>query len=48
MARIASEAGAPVYTTVLSSLGQGVAVGLGNRGYQHGAWAGRPRVAAVA
>jgi signal transduction histidine kinase len=40
MSRIATEAGAPVFTTVLSSLGQGVAVGLGNRGYQHGAWAG--------
>ena len=38
--RLATEAGAPVYTTVLSSLGQGIMVGLDNRGYRHGVWAG--------
>ena len=41
LGRIAGAASAPVYTTVLSSLGQGIMVGLENRGAQHGAWAGR-------
>jgi signal transduction histidine kinase/ActR/RegA family two-component response regulator len=39
--RIAEAAGAPLFTPVLSTLGQGITVGLDNRGAQHGAWAGR-------
>jgi signal transduction histidine kinase/ActR/RegA family two-component response regulator len=39
--QIAGAAGAPMFTPVLSTLGQGITIGLENRGSQHGAWAGR-------
>jgi signal transduction histidine kinase len=39
--RIADAAGAPMFSPVLSTLGQGITIGLENRGSQHGAWAGR-------
>jgi signal transduction histidine kinase len=42
--RIAAAAGAPMFTPVLSSLGQGITVAQENRGARHGAWAGRQAV----
>ncbi len=37
--RIAEAAAAPIYTPILSSMGQGMMIGFENRGYRHGTWA---------
>jgi len=39
--QVAAAAGAPVLSPIMSELGQGVMVGVENRGAMHGAWAGR-------
>jgi signal transduction histidine kinase len=39
--RMVDVAGAPFYSPLLSTLGQGLMVGLENRGYSHGRWAAR-------
>ena len=37
--RIAEAATAPIYTPILSAMGQGMMIGFENRGYRHGTWA---------